>query len=64
MAAVNVQNRVSMAQGLLPAEVTKIGVTTRKRQTSMLMVFSIYDEKDPVSYTHLFIIRDLFIKSL
>ena len=46
MAAVNVQNRVSMAQGLLPAEVTKIGVTTRKRQTSMLMVFSIYDEKD------------------
>lgn len=45
MAAVNVQNRVSMAQGLLPAEVTKIGVTTRKRQTSMLMVFSIYDEK-------------------
>ena len=46
MAAVNVQNRVSMAQGLLPAEVTKDGVTTQKRQTSMLMVFSIYDEKD------------------
>ena len=46
MAAVNVQNRVSMAQGLLPAEVTKVGVTTQKRQTSMLMVFSIFDEKD------------------
>ena len=46
MAAVNVQNRVSMAQGLLPAEVTKVGVTTQKRQTSMLIVFSIYDEKD------------------
>ena len=46
MAAVNGQNRVSMAQGLLPAEVTKVGVTTQKRQTSMLMVFSIYDEKD------------------
>ncbi len=46
MAAVNVQNRVSMALGLLPAEVTKVGVTTQKRQTSMLMVFSIYDEKD------------------
>ena len=46
MPAVNVQNRVSMAQGLLPAEVTKVGVTTQKRQTSMLMVFSIYDEKD------------------
>ena len=49
MAAVNVQNRVSMAQGLLPAEVTKVGVTTQKRQTSMLMVFSIYDEKDQYS---------------
>ena len=46
MAAVNVQNRVSMAQGLLPAEVTQVGVTTQKRQTSMLMVFSIYDEKN------------------
>lgn len=46
MAAVNVQNRVSMAQGLLPAEVTQIGVTTQKKQSSMLMVFSIYDEKD------------------
>ncbi len=46
MAAVNVQNRVSMAQGLLPAEVTQVGVTTQKQQTSMLMAFSIYDEKD------------------
>lgn len=38
MAAVNVQNRVSKAQGLLPAEVTKIGVTTQKRQTSILQM--------------------------
>ena len=38
MAAVNVQNRVSRAQGLLPAEVTRIGVTTQKRQTSFLQV--------------------------
>ena len=53
MAAVNVQNRVSMAQGLLPAEVTKVGVTTQKRQTSMLVVFSLYDESD--TYTESFI---------
>lgn len=53
MAAVNVQNRVSMAQGLLPAEVTKVGVTTQKRQTSMLVVFSLYDETD--TYTEAFI---------
>ena len=46
MAAVNVQNRVSMAQGLLPAEVTKIGVTTQKRQNSMLVVFAVYDAED------------------
>lgn len=38
MAAVNVQNRVSKAQGLLPAEVTKVGVTTQKRQTSFLQI--------------------------
>ena len=38
MAAVNVQNRVAQAQGLLPAEVTKIGVTTMKRQTSFLQI--------------------------
>ena len=46
MSAVNVQNRVSMAQGLLPAEVTQIGVTTQKRQSSMLIVFSLYDKED------------------
>ena len=49
MAAVNVQNRVSMAQGLLPAEVTKVGVTTQKRQNSMLLIFSLYDESDRYS---------------
>ena len=42
MAAVDVQNRVSMAESLLPAEVTSYGVTTRKRQTSTLLVFSLY----------------------
>ena len=46
MAAVNVQNRVSMAQGLLPAEVTKVGVTTQKRQNSRLLIFSLYDAED------------------
>lgn len=44
MAAVNVQNSVSTAQGLLPAEVTRVGVTTRKRQSSMLLVFAVYDD--------------------
>ncbi|MFR1551293.1 MAG: efflux RND transporter permease subunit [Bacteroides xylanisolvens] len=38
MAAVNVQNRVAKAQGLLPAEVTKVDVSTMKRQTSFLQI--------------------------
>ncbi len=42
MAAVNVQNRVSKATGLLPSEVTKVGVSTSKRQNSVLKIFSLY----------------------
>lgn len=49
MAAINVQNRVSMAQGLLPAEVTRVGVITQKRQSSMLVVFSLVDMEDKYS---------------
>ena len=49
MAAVNVQNRVSKALNLLPAEVTQVGVITQKRQTSMLMVFSLYSPDDRYS---------------
>lgn len=41
MAAVDVQNRVAKAQSMLPAEVTREGVITQKRQTSMLLVFSL-----------------------
>lgn len=44
MAAVNVQNKAATAQGMLPAEVTKIGVTTMKRQNSMLLIFALYDK--------------------
>ena len=53
MAAVQVQNRVSMAQGLMPAEVTRVGIITMKRQSSMLLIFSLYDESD--TYTTEFI---------
>ena len=44
MAAIDVQNRVAKAQGLLPAEVTKVGVITQKKQTSMLMAISVVAE--------------------
>ena len=46
MAGRNLQNRVAKAQGFLPAEVTKVGVITSKRQTSMLLVFSLYSSDD------------------
>lgn len=42
MAAVNVQNRVSRATGQLPTEVTQVGVSTFKRQTSILQMFSLH----------------------
>ena len=56
MAAVNVQNRVSAAQGLLPSEVTAIGVSTMKRQNSFLQINSLispdkrYDETFLANY--------------
>lgn len=42
MAMVNVQNRLATAQGLLPAEVTKGGITVRKRQTSKIKTLALY----------------------
>ena len=44
MAAVNVQNRVSRAQGLLPSDVTRVGVQTMKRQTSFLQIDALCSE--------------------
>ena len=50
MATVNVQNRVTRAQALLPAEVTKVGVKVEKRQNNILRIFAVksadgkYDE--------------------
>ena len=45
-AAVNVQNRVSEAQGQLPSEVTKVGITVGKRQISTLAILGIYSPDD------------------
>lgn len=46
MATVNTKNRVSEAEGLLPAEVTKIGVTVEKRQNSMVKILALYSTDD------------------
>lgn len=56
MAAVNVQNRVSQAQALLPAEVTRAGVTVSKRQSSNVIMYSLttdngrYDDEFLTNY--------------
>ena len=61
MCAVNVQNRVSQALALLPAEVTQIGVTVMKRQTSQVMMFTLtsdgrYDDEFLTNYNNINII--------
>lgn len=53
MAAIDVQNRVSQALSLLPSEVTRVGVTTRKRNSSMLMGVTLSSPTN--SYTRDFI---------
>ena len=53
MAAVNVQNKVSRATGQLPSAVTQIGVSTMKRQTSMVKIFSLYSPDDSYDETFL-----------
>ena len=61
MCAVNVQNRVSQAQALLPAEVTRIGVTVMKRQTSQVIMFTLtsdgrYDDEFLTNYSNINIV--------
>ena len=62
MCAVNVQNRVQQAQALLPAEVTRMGVTVQKRQTSQVLMFTLtsedgrYDDEFLTNYNNINII--------
>lgn len=51
--AVNVQNRVSVASNVLPAEVTKAGVTVQKQQSSNLLIFSLKSDNPAYDQTFL-----------
>lgn len=53
MAAVDVQNRVSTASSLLPAEVTQAGVTVKKQQSSNLLITAIYSDNPAYDQTFL-----------
>ena len=59
MAMVNVQNRIASAQSLLPGEVTKSGVTVRKRQTSRIKALAVFSPDG--SFDRKFIINYLKI---
>lgn len=51
IAAVNVQNKVAQATSFLPPEVVKLGVITRKQQTSALMFLSVYSTTETYDET-------------
>lgn len=53
IASVNVQNRVARATPLLPAEVTRSGVTTQKQQTSSLMFLTMFSENPDYDATYI-----------
>ena len=65
MAQVNVQNRVQQAHALLPAEVTRAGVTVSKRQSSNVIMFSLttedgrYDDQFVTNYALINVIPQL-----
>jgi len=54
IAAVNVQNRVSIANSQLPPEVIQAGVSTQKVQNSFLMFVGLYSE-DSTKYDEVFL---------
>ena len=55
MALVNVSNRVQASLKQLPSEVQRVGVTTRKRSSTMLSLYAIYSDNpahDPIYVTN------------
>ena len=53
IAAVNVQNRVSRANAVLPAEVIRAGVTTTKKQNSALLYAGLYSTNSDYDDTYI-----------
>ena len=64
MATVNVQNRIATAEGLLPAEVTKSGITVRKRQTSNIKQLAVYSPDDSFDQSHGCLVLQVWEKSM
>jgi HAE1 family hydrophobic/amphiphilic exporter-1 len=62
VAALDVQNRVSIATPLLPAVVSRLGLTVRAVNPSMLMMVAIYAPKDSHAITFLDNYTNIFIQ--
>ena len=62
VAALDVQNRVSIATPLLPAVVSRLGLTVRAVNPSMLMMVAIYAPKDSHNITFLDNYTNIFIQ--
>ena len=62
IAALNVQNRVGIAAPLLPSVVSKLGLTVRARNPSMLMMVAIYSPKGSHNITFLDNYTNIFIE--
>src|SRR6201999_2863831 len=62
IAALNVQNRVGIAGPLLPAVVSKLGLTVRARNPSMLMMVAIFAPKGSHNITFLDNYTNVFVE--
>lgn len=62
IAALDVQNRLSVALPMLPAEVQRQGLTVRKRNPTILMVASIFSPKETHDRTFLDNYNNIYIK--
>lgn len=62
VATLDVQNRVSIAEPMLPEQVKRLGLTTRKRNPSILMLVAMYSPKGTHDVTFTDNYTNIFIK--
>ena len=62
IAALDVQNRASIALPTLPQEVQRLGLTIRKKNPSILMLVAIYSPKGEHNVTFLDNFTNIFVK--
>ena len=62
IAALDVQNRVSIAQPTLPQEVQRLGLTVRKRNPSILMLVAMYAPKGTHDVTYIDNYTNVFVR--